>query len=78
VTQYEDFFRAGNRSDKSVRFVSLLTDFWANRFFVRARRAMHDWEPETVGPEGTVCGPSSRSWTMPMPGEWLRFGATGG
>jgi hypothetical protein len=72
VTHYEDFFRAG---DKPVRFVGLLPGVMANRFFFRARRAMRDWEAETVGPEGSVCGPSSRSWTMPMPGEWLRFRA---
>lgn len=70
VTHYEDFFRAG---DQPVSFVSLLSDFWANRFFLRARRAMSGWDSGTVGPEGTVCGPSSRSWTMPVPGEWLRF-----
>jgi hypothetical protein len=72
VTHYEDFFRAGG---KPVRFVTFLTDFWANRYFHRARRAMSGWEAETVGPEGDVCGPSCRSWTMPVPGEWMRFRA---
>lgn len=73
VTHYEDFFRRG---DKPVRFVDLLPGVMANRFFFRARRAMACWEAETRGPDGPVCGPSSRSWTMPMPGEWLRFQAT--
>lgn len=72
ATHYEDFFRGRG---KPVRFVRLMTNFWANRFFLRARRAMENWEAETRGPEGQVCGPSSRSWTMPMPGEWLRFRA---
>jgi hypothetical protein len=74
VTHYESFFRAGG---KPVRFVTLLTNFWANRYFLRARRAMSEWEPETVGPEGNVCGPSCRNWTMPMPGEWMRFRGRG-
>lgn len=68
VTHYEDFFRD---TRKPVRFVFLLTDFWANRFFHRMRRKMNGWD--TAGPDGAVCGPSSRSWTMPMPGEWVRF-----
>jgi hypothetical protein len=68
VTHYEDFFRD---TRKPVRFVFLLTDFWANRFFHRMRRAMSGWE--TAGPQAVVCGPSSRSWTMPIPGEWVRF-----
>jgi hypothetical protein len=70
VTHYENFFRDGR---KPVQFVPLLTDFWANRFFVRARRLMSLWESETAGPEGPVCGPSSASWTMPMPGEWVKL-----
>ena len=54
-----------------MEFVPLLTDFWANRFFVRARRFL---DPATaVGPEGAVCGPSDSRWTMPMPGEWVKF-----
>ncbi|HYG62333.1 MAG TPA: MBL fold metallo-hydrolase [Thermoanaerobaculia bacterium] len=72
VTHYESFFHAAG---KPVRFVTLLTDFWANRYFHRARRAMSGWEADTVGPEGDVCGPSCRSWTMPVPGEWVRFRA---
>jgi len=68
VTHYEDFFRD---TRKPVRFVALLTDFRANRFFHRMRQVMDGWDTE--GPEAAVCGPSSRSWTMPMPGEWVRF-----
>jgi xanthine dehydrogenase iron-sulfur cluster and FAD-binding subunit A len=70
VTHYESFFRS---TAKTVAFVPLLTDFWANRFFHRARRAMTPWQSETVGPEGAVCGPSTPGWTMPVPGEWVKF-----
>jgi hypothetical protein len=68
IAHYEDFFR--DRS-KPVRFVFPLTDAAANRFLQRTRDAMSGLT--TKGPEGTVCGPSGPSFTMPMPGEWIRF-----
>jgi hypothetical protein len=70
VTHYESFFRD---TRKPVEFVPLLTNFWANRFFVRARRILNGWESAAVGPEGPVCGPSDSHWTMPVPGEWVKF-----
>jgi hypothetical protein len=68
VTHYENFFQ-----DRAypVRFVFPLTDFLANHFLRRTRAALQG--VATRGPEGTVCGPSTSGWTMPMPGEWVRF-----
>ncbi|MFL6232172.1 MAG: MBL fold metallo-hydrolase, partial [Thermoanaerobaculia bacterium] len=70
VTHYEDFFR-----DRAypVRFVFPLTDFLANRFLRRTRAALQGVAAR--GPENPrqVCGPSTSEWTMPMPGEWVRF-----
>jgi hypothetical protein len=68
VTHYEDFFRD---TRKPVRFVFPLTSGAADRFLVRTRAALAGGE--TKGPEGTVCGPSGPAFTMPMPGEWIRF-----
>jgi hypothetical protein len=68
VTHYESFFQ--DRSEP-VRFVFPLANSEANRFLRRTRDALHDLP--TQGPEGRVCGPSSSGWTMPMPGEWVRF-----
>ena len=68
VTHYEDFLRDPS---KPVRFVSGLTGFEANRFLRRTRDALGGLETE--GPEGKVCGPSTSGWTMPRPGEWVRF-----
>ena len=70
VIHYEDFFR-----DRAypVRFVFPLTDLLADHFLVRTREALQG--VATRGPEGTVCGPSSPEWTMPMPGEWVKFRA---
>jgi len=67
IGHYEDFFQ-----DRAfpVRFVFGLTNFFANRFLVRTREAIGNVGP---GPEGTVCGPSTPAYTMPMPGEWMRF-----
>ncbi len=37
------------------------------------RRAMEQNGAEPLGPDSDVCGPSGDAWTMPLPGEWLRF-----
>jgi hypothetical protein len=74
IAHYEDFFQ-----DRAypVRFVFPLTNFLANRFLARTREALGKQEIVGPGPEGKVCGPSSPDYTMPMPGEWLRFKAPG-
>lgn len=74
VTHYENFFRS---TRKPVHFVLFLTDGFANRFLHRTRDALRLNGVETAGPEGAVCGASSSGWTMPMPGEWLRFRVPG-
>jgi hypothetical protein len=70
IAHYEDFFQ-----DRAypVRFVAPLIDSLANRFLVRTREALERQGTAGPGPEGTVCGPSSPAYTMPMPGEWMRF-----
>jgi glyoxylase-like metal-dependent hydrolase (beta-lactamase superfamily II) len=68
VTHYEDFFRD---PQKPLRFVPLLTDGLANEFLGRVRTSLAGIE--TRGPVDPVCGPSSPTATMPLPGEWLRF-----
>ena len=72
VIHYEDFFQ--DRSDP-VRFAFPLANSEANRFLRRTRDALGD--ATTQGPEGRVCGPSSSGWTMPVPGEWVRFRVQG-
>lgn len=68
VTHYEDFFRDPR---KPVRFVPLLTDRLANEFLVRVRTSLAG--TGTLKPVDPVCGPSSATATMPLPGEWVRF-----
>jgi hypothetical protein len=68
VTHYEDFFRD---PQKPLRFVPLLTDRLANEFLVRVRTSLAGID--TVKPADPVCGPSSATATMPLPGEWIRF-----
>lgn len=70
VTHFEDFFRAAG---KAFRFVFPLSDRAANGFLRRTRDALGETETEPRGPDATVCGAGSPGWTMPMPGEWLRF-----
>ena len=72
VTHYESFFQD---RDLPVRFVPFLTNGSANGFLRKTRDALQG--QATAGPEGTVCGPSSPGWTMPMPGEWMRFKVRG-
>jgi hypothetical protein len=70
IGHYEDFFQ-----DRAypVRFVFPLINSLANRFLVRTRKALEKQKTVSLGPEGTVCGPSTPEYTMPMPGEWMRF-----
>lgn len=70
IGHYEDFFQ-----DRAypVRFVFPLINSLANRFLVRTREAIEKQKTVGPGPEGTVCGPSTPAYTMPMPGEWMRF-----
>ena len=74
VIHYEDFFQ--DRTEP-VRFVFPLNNSEANRFMARTRDALEKSKMPTQGPEGPVCGPSSSGWTMPMPGEWMRFRVQG-
>jgi hypothetical protein len=73
VTHYENFSRG---PDKSVQFVTLLTNSAANLFLSKVRTSVS--ESDAQGPTADVCGPSSRVSTMPLPGEWLRFQASRG
>jgi hypothetical protein len=73
VTHYENFSRG---PDKSLQFVTLLTNSAANRFLGKVRTSVS--ESDAQGPTAGVCGPSSRVSTMPLPGEWLRFQASRG
>jgi hypothetical protein len=70
IAHYEDFFRD---TREPVRFVFPLSNASANRFLGRLKTTLSG--QETTGPEGTVCGPSTSGWTMPMPGEWMTFAA---
>lgn len=68
VTHYESFFQD---RDRPIRFVTFLTNRSANNFLRKTQDALQG--RDLAGPEGTVCGPSSPGWTMPVPGEWIRF-----
>ncbi len=73
VTHYENFSRG---PDKSLQFVTLLTNRAANRFLGTVRASLS--AEQSRGPVDSVCGPSSPVSTMPLPGEWLRFRASRG
>ncbi len=70
VTHYEDFFTS---IDAPLRFVRTLTDRRANRFMRRLEAEMSRPFHRPRGPSVRVCGPSGAAWTMPLPGEWIRF-----
>jgi L-ascorbate metabolism protein UlaG (beta-lactamase superfamily) len=72
VTHYDDFFQP---LDRPLRFVANLTDERAATFLEAVRVEMTLASHEPRGPDPAACGPSSTSWTMPLPGEWLRFRA---
>jgi len=70
VTHYDDFFRP---QDRPVRFVGLLTDGKVDRYLRTVCAELGCDGPSGAGPTGQVCGPSGPRWTMPLPGEWMRF-----
>jgi hypothetical protein len=73
VIHYEDFFRS---LESRVRFVSMLTDRRANEFLQRIEQQMSRPPHSPAGPDPCTCGPCGEAWTMPLPGEWLRFDAS--
>jgi L-ascorbate metabolism protein UlaG (beta-lactamase superfamily) len=75
VTHYDDFFRP---QDRPVRFVGLLTDAKVDRYLRTICEELGCEGPPGAGPTGDVCGPSGPRWTMPLPGEWMRFAVTSG
>lgn len=72
VTHYEDFFRPRG---EPLRFAPLLTDRRAAGFMARVAHEMARASHVARAPAGPVCGPASPLWSMPLPGEWLRFAA---
>ncbi|HEY0553395.1 MAG TPA: hypothetical protein VGG20_03960 [Thermoanaerobaculia bacterium] len=70
VTHYDDFFRP---QDRTVRFVGLLTDAKVERYLGTICAELGCEGSSGAGPTGQVCGPSGPRWTMPLPGEWMRF-----
>jgi hypothetical protein len=69
ATHYEDFFRSRS---KSLRFVPMLTDRLVQRYLEEVERKIGT---AGRGPVGPVCGPSGAQWTLPLPGEMVRFRA---
>jgi len=67
---YEDFFRS---TLMPTRFVGSFTDRRANRFMEMVAKAMSRASERPAGPSPLACGPCCDRWTMPLPGEWLRF-----
>jgi len=70
ATHYEDFMR---QQDRTVRFVSLLTDEDADFYLNTICNRLDCKAPSGASPINPVCGPSGPRWTMPLPGEWMRF-----
>lgn len=70
VTHYDDFMR---RQDRPVRFIRLLTDGKVDHYLKAVCGELGCGGPAGGGPLNRVCGPSSPRWTMPLPGEWMRF-----
>jgi len=68
LSHYENFF---SKSEGRWEFVPLLTDAKAARFM----RILRDSHAVTnpLPPTNKVCGPSTREWTMPVPGEQMLF-----
>jgi len=69
VTHYDDFFRPQNRP---VRFAGLLTEAKVDRYLRKICEVL-DCGGVSTAPVDPVCGPSGPRWTMPLPGEWMRF-----
>jgi len=72
VTHYENFLRPRGAP---LRFLPLLTDRRADEFLRRVSDEMSTGAHIASGPLPCTCGPCSPAWSMPLPGEWLRFGA---
>jgi L-ascorbate metabolism protein UlaG (beta-lactamase superfamily) len=70
VAHYDDFFRP---QDRPVRFVGLLTDAKVERYLRAISEALGADGSSEAKPADPVCGPSGSRWTMPLPGEWMRF-----
>lgn len=70
ATHYEDFMRP---QDRPVRFVTLLTDAKVETYLKTVCDRLGCESPSGAGPTNPVCGPSGPRWTMPLPGEWIRF-----
>ena len=73
VTHYDDFFRP---QDHPVRFAGLLTEAKVDRYLGKICEVLGCDGPSGAGPVNPVCGPSGPRWTMPLPGEWMRFPAS--
>jgi len=69
VAHYDDFFRP---QSQPVRFVSLLTDAKVDLYLATICKEL-GCDVSAGGPTNAVCGPSGPRWTMPLPGDWLRF-----
>jgi L-ascorbate metabolism protein UlaG (beta-lactamase superfamily) len=72
VIHHEDFLRP---SSEPGRFVRTLTDARANGFMERLAEVMPPPDDPPAGPRPRTCGPCGERWTMPLPGEWMRFRA---
>lgn len=72
MTHYDDFFRP---QDRPVRFVGLLTNGRVDRYLRTICEELACDGPSGAEPTNPVCGPSGPRWTMPLPGEWMRFAA---
>jgi L-ascorbate metabolism protein UlaG (beta-lactamase superfamily) len=70
ATHYEDFMRQQNRP---VRFVTLLTDAKVEAYLKTVCDRLGCEAPSGAGPTNPICGPSGPRWTLPLPGEWMRF-----
>lgn len=70
LTHYEDFLRP---TTETLRFVALLSDQRADRFIERVAGVLGGTADAAAGPDPCCCGPCGASWSMPLPGEWLRF-----
>jgi hypothetical protein len=70
VTHYEDFLHP---RDEPLRFVATLTNERADEFLSVVADGVSHAPHEPRGPEPCCCGPCGPAWSMPLPGEWLRF-----
>lgn len=68
LSHYENFF---SKAEGRWEFVPLLTDAKADTFMRGLRESHAIINP--LPPTNTVCGPSTREWTMPVPAEQLLF-----